>query len=370
MTVASVHSLVFAGLAWDPAIKGILTVLVGATVLAGSVYLIVATNTGFRLGLLITLAGLFGFMTILTAYWWVSPPGNGPRGMDPSWHLQEVYYHQADGGQGPARTHVLNQLPAPGDLPTAAQVIAEHPELREQLIAKPENTSLSDLAGIDATNKDGTHVSGANILKGDYGIETTAGETVPLHDGEDILHGWQLVSTSNAGDAASAVDAGLVAQGIFGDATEYKRFNAFEWNEQTQLADACPDAVSNPVEKASLLPREPLCRVWYRIRHTFDLWHPARYMAVQVQPVIAQEAVPGQAPPVPKADPGQPVMSAVVLRDEGNVRAKPAYFFLICSSLFVVFTLMLHFRDKTLQAHLAEAEEARTREPLETTGSR
>jgi hypothetical protein len=172
--------LVYAGLSWDPALKGILVVLVGATVLFGSVYLIVATNTGVRLGLLITLSGLFGFLSILTLYWWVSPPGNGPRGMDPSWHALEVYYHQPDGKQGPARTHELNELPGPSELPTAAQVIAEHPELREQLIAKPENTSLSDIAGIDATNKDGKKVNGANILKGQYGLETTQGETVPL----------------------------------------------------------------------------------------------------------------------------------------------------------------------------------------------
>ena len=286
MFATMTHQLVFGGLSWDPAIKGILTVLVGTVILFGSIYLIIATNTGARLGLLITLAGFFGFMSILTAYWWVSPPGNGPRGMDPSWHAQEFYFHQADNAQGPAATHVLNQLPHPSDLPTAAEVIAAHPDLKEQLIAKPENTSLSDIAGIDATNKDGTKVNGANILKQYYGLETVLGETTGLKGDQDVLNGWKIVSTSNAGDAASAADAALVAQGVFSDATEFKRLNAFEWNEEPQLADVCPDAVSNPEEKASLLPRDPLCRIRYRIQDTFSLWHPARYTVVQVLSLI------------------------------------------------------------------------------------
>jgi hypothetical protein len=362
-------NLVYGGLSWDPALKGILVVLVGCVVLFGSVWLILSTNTGPRLGMLLSLSAFFGFMSILTMYWWVSPPGNGPRGMDPSWHAIEVYYHQADGKQGPARTHEVNELPGPTEVPTAAQVIAEHPELREQLIAKPESTSLSDLAGIDAVNKDGTKVNGANILKGDYGIETVQGENATLKDGKDLLHGWKLVTTANAGDAAAAADASLVAQGIFSDATEFKRLNAYEWNEEQQLADACPDAVSNPEQKASLIPRDPFCRLKYRITDTFSLWHPARYIVVQVQPTIAQVAVPGQAPPVPQVDPTQPVISFVQVRDEGNVRAKPAYFFVICLSLFVVFTLMLHYREKTLEKNLAEAEAARAGKKLETTGS-
>ena len=369
------QQLVYGGLSWDPAIKGILTVLVGSVVLFGSVYLLLATNVGARLGMLVSLSGLFGFLSILTAWWWVQPPGMGPKGMDPSWHVKEVYYHQADGGQGRASTHVLNKLPSPTNLPTAADVIAAHPELEEQLIASPENTTLSDIAGIDAENKDGTKVNGASILKQYFGLETVQGETGDLKDGNDVLSGWKVVNTSNAGDAAAAADAALVANGIFADATEFKRLNAFEWNEEQQLADACPGAVADPEEKASLIPRDPLCRITYRIKDTFSLWHPARYMVIQVQPVVAQEAQPGQAPPVPKVDASQPVMSIVLVRDEGNVRAKPAYFFVICFSLFVVFTMMLHYREKTLKKNLEDAERVRAEEQqkakeLESTGSR
>ena len=45
----------FAGIAWDPQIRGILTVLVGVGVLMGSVYLLLATNVAQRLGFLLSL---------------------------------------------------------------------------------------------------------------------------------------------------------------------------------------------------------------------------------------------------------------------------------------------------------------------------
>ena len=55
-----------AGIAWDPQIRGILSVLVGVVVLMGSVYLLLATNVASRLGFLLALAAIFGWMTIRT----------------------------------------------------------------------------------------------------------------------------------------------------------------------------------------------------------------------------------------------------------------------------------------------------------------
>ena len=37
----------------------------------GSIYLLLATNIGARLGLLVVLAGLFGWLSILTLTWWI-----------------------------------------------------------------------------------------------------------------------------------------------------------------------------------------------------------------------------------------------------------------------------------------------------------
>ena len=45
---------------WNPEIRGILFLVVGIVVLMGSVYLLLGTNLGARLGFLVTLAALFG----------------------------------------------------------------------------------------------------------------------------------------------------------------------------------------------------------------------------------------------------------------------------------------------------------------------
>ena len=44
---------VLAGLSWDPGFKGLLTVAVAVIVLCGSIFLILATNSGTRLGFLL-----------------------------------------------------------------------------------------------------------------------------------------------------------------------------------------------------------------------------------------------------------------------------------------------------------------------------
>src|SRR4029078_11706384 len=80
--LGTVHLI--AGLSWDPAIRGILSVGVGVVVLIGSVYLLLGTNIGFKLGARVSASGLFGFLSILTLIWWIQPPGIGPRGgVDP-----------------------------------------------------------------------------------------------------------------------------------------------------------------------------------------------------------------------------------------------------------------------------------------------
>jgi hypothetical protein len=74
---------------WDPGIRGILVVAVGVAVLCGSVYMLLATNTGNRLGFLLALTGLWGWMAIMGLIWWVY--GIGYVGDAPSWKVKEVY---------------------------------------------------------------------------------------------------------------------------------------------------------------------------------------------------------------------------------------------------------------------------------------
>ena len=68
---------------WEPEIRGALVVVIGAVALMGSVYLILGTNMGARLGLLVALAGLFGWMATMGAVWWTY--GIGLQGRQPTW---------------------------------------------------------------------------------------------------------------------------------------------------------------------------------------------------------------------------------------------------------------------------------------------
>lgn len=308
MTVELIN--VIAGIGWEPEIRGILTVLVGFSVLMGSTYLLVATNTGARLGMLISLAGLFGFLCILTLFWWLVPPGIGPRGTGASWQPVEVYVEDAQ----PPQTDAAQELPPRDEMPDPEQIVADNPDIAGEFTRTP---ILSDIAGIDP-------------------------DLVP---GGDELGGWTVVSTANAGEAQATADEYLTTEsGRFGSATEYVKLDAFETGGKPKRTVACPD------------DGDLLCRAWHRIKIALTPTHPAHYAIVQVQPVLTQEAVPGAAPPLPVVDESQPVISVVMVRDLGNVRQLPATYFVISLSLFVVFALMLHYREKTLQRNLAEAE--------------
>ena len=68
---------------WEPELRGVLTVILGVVAFMGSIYLILGTNLGARLGFLVTLCGLAGWMALMGGIWWVY--GIGLKGADPSW---------------------------------------------------------------------------------------------------------------------------------------------------------------------------------------------------------------------------------------------------------------------------------------------
>ena len=80
---------------WDVAIRGILVFLAAVVILPGSVYLLLGTNLGSRLGFLVALGGFLGWMTIMSLIWWVY--GIGKKGDEPSWKVKEIVVsEQAD----------------------------------------------------------------------------------------------------------------------------------------------------------------------------------------------------------------------------------------------------------------------------------
>jgi hypothetical protein len=81
-------SNVLAALQFEPEIRGSLILLLAILILPGSVYLILSTNLGARLGFLVVIAGLSGFLALLALVWTIF--GQGPRGREPVWKVEAV----------------------------------------------------------------------------------------------------------------------------------------------------------------------------------------------------------------------------------------------------------------------------------------
>lgn len=78
---------------WDPGLRGVLVVAVGFSVLMGSVYLLLGTNLGSRLGFLVAVAGLSGWMALMGFVW--AMYGIGYKGTAPHWVVEEVVTSQS-----------------------------------------------------------------------------------------------------------------------------------------------------------------------------------------------------------------------------------------------------------------------------------
>ena len=68
---------------WQPELRGIVIVIIAVSVLCGSIYLLLLTNLGARLGFLVAFAAIAGWMFALCAVWWIY--GIGLVGSPPSW---------------------------------------------------------------------------------------------------------------------------------------------------------------------------------------------------------------------------------------------------------------------------------------------
>src|SRR3954469_21233480 len=78
------HALGFA-LNWEPELHGLLVVALAVVLLPGSVYLIVGTNLGTRVGFLVAVAGLAGWVLRMGGVWAVY--GSGLKGRAPVWKV-------------------------------------------------------------------------------------------------------------------------------------------------------------------------------------------------------------------------------------------------------------------------------------------
>ncbi len=237
-----------AALTWEPQIKGALYVLISLVVLPGSAFLLLSTNMGARLGFMLAMAGLFGWMATLGAIWWVY--GTGPIGKAPSWKPVETVVGDV---REAGRNDALDEFPREWD-----RLEAESPEVA---------------------------------------------------------------------DAQGVVDSRIVGpRARFRSANEYLVVGAARKGGEAY----------GPFHVLNFRP--------------FNVFHEAHYMIIQVQGVVEQQAAPGQPPPRPQADPNQPVVSVLMVRDLGTLRLNPALTCIACSLIFGVVCYQLHVRDKEAAA--------------------
>lgn len=274
---------IVAGIAWDPEIRGVLTVAVGVAVLMGSVYLLLATNVAHRLGFLLALAAFFGWMIIHGLVWWIYPPIMGPAGRAPSWEVQEINRN---------------------DLSAA---------LNEE-VHGIDTSRLPDPEVVDEATTD--ELDGL------------------LADVREDLDGWTLLPAADPGraEAQATAQALLVDEGVVPEISEQDDF-VFHYVLETG---------GKPERKSDSM----FDRVANTITNSLRLTHPPHYMVVQVQPTIEQEEVAGQPPPTPEADPDADIISLVMVRDIGQRRVPAALITLGSALIFGLLCAMLHQRDK------------------------
>lgn len=300
----------FGAISWAPGFKGILTVAVGVAILMGSVALILGTNSGARLGFLIALTGLFGWFIVMGTIW--SIYGIGYKGPAPSWKVIDVVTGPPSG----SRVAKADSLPLPEDLPDPVALRdADKALLKEYPKEAPKQPNLGDLAGASEKVKDRLN---------------------------EQLAPWKILETTNryTGETQAAVAEGLGPNGqnLFKDASGYVVLDSFVTGGKKGRTDD-----------------SKLGRVLYKAKSMVTFTHPPLLVAVQLQEVVPQDALPGQKPPLPVANKDAPVITVVMERDHGALRLPSISFTIFSAMVFAILANTLHRRDKLATVQRAAA---------------
>jgi hypothetical protein len=293
-------STVLAGISYDPEIRGVLVVVTAAGILCGSVYLLLSTNIGGRLGIQVALAGLFGWLTLLCLFWWIY--GVGAIGTLPSWRVEEINI----GDISQAELEDAREL-VPDNLPSVEQILEEHPEIAEEFPAG-KTVTLSEVAALPD-------------------LPDEVAEQLEAMPGD-----WQVLAQSAIGDAQAAADAALTSgeNGLqFSSNTEYVLVDGFtEGGEPHRSSDSLWDRATNRVERA------------------LTVLNPPHHVVIQVQTSESTAVPPGNAPLTPTPDEDEPVISVIMVRDLGTRRLPPGVLTFLFGALFALMCGLLHHRDK------------------------
>jgi len=228
-------------------LRGYAIVVFSVGLFCGSIYLVLATDIGNRMGFMVAFASLCGFLAMLGLIWFTNlTPLNALHGPGPHWKVSEIV----------------------------------------------DNPSQAKIEAVRTIQQQGRKVDGAS-----------------------------------QGEIKATVDGALTAEG--------GEFNQFR------------SAAEYVVVEAEELGGGNLS--FFR--------HRPHYAVMAVQAAKKLEALPGAAPPLPTADPAQPVKNVVLVRDLGALRQPPIIMTIAFSILFALSLYVMHGMERSaLKAKAAELE--------------
>jgi hypothetical protein len=288
------HAGLMAGITWDPFIRGMLIVVAAIVLLPGSVYLVLATNTGARLGLLLAGAGASGLLCILAILWMVLS-STADIGRANSWVPKQVIT-----GDFASQVTVKSAQDFPADDPSKVKPPA--PPLPTKHWFWPlQSCRDTGWRQSDPAKITDPESAGDRVL-----VPATTGTPTPT----------QLLSPFSA-------------------TTDYAYLGVYEKGANS----ACLFAINR-----------------HKIYLPFT--RPPHLAIVVAQPVVPVPTTTNGAPPKPRPDTTKPKTYVVLERNLGSVRQPQLIVAIVAGIIFLILCDVLHRRDKEIWARQAAEREA------------
>lgn len=345
-----------AAIGFDPQIRGILVVGTGAVVLFGSIWMILATNSGIRLASLIALSAFFAWMFIMGGFWWIR--GIGYVGDSVSWEVLD--YNRGNISQ--SSVDEATELPLPEELQGLGIKVAALgldsgvKEMGEFLVElDPESEDFAGMSDAEfaeqsqrnSLRNNSTTLSQVMSVAPDFVEAQTGGEGLIPDLGD-----WEVMNSGEAGEAQSTAGAAILERDgfEFESQTEFRFLDAFQTGGKPRIG--------RDIDPKCTFCSDNLRRGWHWISNSARIKNPPQYAVVQLQAVDADALIveEGQAPPFPVVDGEAPVISVVMVRDLGNLRFPPAMVTLGSLLIFTALVYMLHLRDIETMKRVEEFE--------------
>lgn len=286
------HAGLMAAVTWDPFVRGTLILILFIVLALGSVFLVLSTNTGIRLGFLLVMAGLAGMLCLLSTLW-MPLASTADVGRSNTWKPLEIitgdYVHQVT-VKG-AKTFPANDL---------SQV-------------KPPRKALPDRHWywpVQSCSDSGWHKIDPSLISD------------PESEGDKVL------APSSAGGGGTTPPALTTP---FSQASEYVYVDGYTSGQD----GGCVLAINQ--HKVYL----PLAR-------------GAHFVVLRVRPALPTLTL-GGAPAAAQPDTSKAITYVILVRNLGSVRQPQALLAISSGIIFLVICYVLHTRDKAIEEAAAEA---------------